>query len=354
MGRVGIKDIAARANVSTATVSYVLNGTRNVKPTTKERVLRVIEELNFKPNSIAQSLKNRRTDTIGVIAEDVTVFNVPEIIDGINDFADRHDLHILLTNLRLDKRIGKKFDRVESYARYVENAVSDLQGKQVEGIVYIGVHPRDLSGTIDTHGKPIVYTYCYSQDEITIQYDDEQAFYDATAYLVNQGHSKIAVISGILDSLPSRMRFNGYYKAANEYGLPSNPQWIRMGDWEAESGFRLTQELLALEDPPTAILAMNDVMAAGVLRAASEAGVSVPQQLSVIGFDNREFSEYLTPRLTTLELPLHEMGYRAMESLAKIIRGEEVERKLSPACRIILRESVAPPREAAFTNGIFI
>ncbi|MBB6633800.1 LacI family DNA-binding transcriptional regulator [Cohnella thailandensis] len=343
MSKVGIKDIAARANVSTATVSYVLNGTRNVKPATKERVLRVIEELNFKPNAIAQSLKNRRTDTIGVIAEDVTVFNVPEIIDGINDYADRHDLHILLTNLRLDKRIGRGFDRVESYRKHMENAVAELQGKQVEGIVYIGVHPRDLTGMIDTHGKPIVYTYCYTQDDISIQYDDEQASYDAMAYLVKQGHSKIAIISGTMDSLPSRMRFNGFYKAVTEFSLPFNPDWIKMGDWETESGFRLAQELLSLPEPPTAILAMNDVMAAGVLRAASEAGVAVPGELSVIGFDNREFSGYLTPRMTTLELPLHEMGYRAMDSLMKAIRGEEVDRNQSPACKLILRDSVAPP-----------
>lgn len=94
MSNISIKDIAARANVSTATVSYVLNGTRNVRPKTRERVLAVIEELNYKPNDIAKSLKRRRTDTIGVIAEDVTVFNTPEIIDGINDYGDRHDLHI--------------------------------------------------------------------------------------------------------------------------------------------------------------------------------------------------------------------------------------------------------------------
>lgn len=104
MKKIGIKDIALRANVSTAIVSYVMNGTRNVKPETKERVLKVIEEFNYRPNAIAQSLKSRRTNTIGVIAEDITVFNTPEIIDGINDYAEQHDMHILLTNLRLQKR----------------------------------------------------------------------------------------------------------------------------------------------------------------------------------------------------------------------------------------------------------
>ncbi|MFC5530542.1 LacI family DNA-binding transcriptional regulator [Cohnella yongneupensis] len=346
MSRIGIKDIAAKANVSTATVSYVLNGTRNVKQNTKERVLRVIEEMNYKPNDIAKSLKSQRTNTIGVIAEDVTVFNVPEIIDGINDFADRHDLHILLTNLRLDKRIGRKFDQVDSYRKYMANAVSDLLGKQVEGIIYVGVHPRDLTGLVDTSGKPIVYTYCYTQQDISIQYDDEQAAFEAMSYLISKGHRRIAIISGMMDSVPSRMRFNGFYKAVTQFELPFDPQLIKMGDWEAKSGYELTKELLALPEPPTAVLAMNDVMAVGVLRAASEAGVPIPQRLSVIGFDNREFSDYLTPRITTFDLPLHEMGYRAMDSLMRSIRGEEVEQKQSPACRLVERDSVAPPQQS--------
>ncbi|AZN39359.1 LacI family DNA-binding transcriptional regulator [Paenibacillus albus] len=344
MTRIGIKEIAAKADVSTATVSYVLNGTRNVKHKTRERVLRVIEELNYKPNDIAKSLKSRRTNTIGVIAEDVTVFNVPEIIDGINDFADRHDMHILLTNLRLHKRIGHNFDQLDDYRKYAENAVNELLSKQVEGIIYIGAHPRDLTGLIDTAGKPIIYTYCYTQNDPSIQYNDEQASFEAMSHLASQGHTRIAIISGIMNSLPSRLRFNGYYKAITEFQLPFDPQLIKLGDWEAESGYRLTQELLALDERPTAIVAMNDVMAVGVLRAASEAGVTIPHDLSVVGFDNREFSSYLIPQITTMDLPLHEMGFQAMDSLMCIIRGETPDpANHLPACKLIERDSVAPP-----------
>lgn len=224
-----IKDIAARADVSTATVSYVLNGTRNVRPKTRERVLAVIEELNYKPNDIAKSLKRRRTDTIGVIAEDVTVFNTPEIIDGINDYGDRHDLHILLTNLRLDKRIGRDFEHTDKYRKYAASAVSELLSKQVDGMIYIGVHPRDLTGLIDSEGKPIVYTYAYTQNDMAIQYNDEQASYEAMSYLVARGHRRIAIISGLMDSIPSRLRLNGYYKAVTEFELPFDPVLIKWG-----------------------------------------------------------------------------------------------------------------------------
>ncbi|MFD3260623.1 LacI family DNA-binding transcriptional regulator [Paenibacillus lentus] len=345
MSNISIKDIAAKANVSTATVSYVLNGTRNVRPKTRERVLAVIEELNYKPNDIAKSLKRRRTNTIGVIAEDVTVFNTPEIIDGINDYGDRHDLHILLTNLRLDKRIGRDFDSVEKYRKYATSAVSELLSKQVDGIIYIGVHTRDLSGLIDTEGKPIVYTYGYTQDDVAIQYNDEQASYEAMSYLVQKGHRRIAIISGLMDSIPSRLRLNGYYKAVTDFELPFDPLYIKMGDWERESGYRLTMELLALPEPPTAIVSMNDVMVVGVLEAANEAGVKVPADLSVIGFDNREFSDYLTPRITTMDIPLHEMGYRAMEVLHDFMRGKKSEPMKMPVCRLIERDSVAAPKK---------
>ncbi len=342
--KIGIKEIAAKANVSIATVSYVLNGSRNVRLKTKERVLKVIEELDFKPNDIAKSLKSKRTNTIGVIAEDVTIFNVPEIIDGINDFADRHDLHIVLTNLRLHKRVGHHYSEVETYRKYAANAVSDLIAKQVEGMIYIGIHPRDVSGLIDTRGKPIVYTYCYTQNDLSIQYNDEQASYDSVKYLFDKGHRRIAVITGLMDSLPSRLRFNGYYKAIMEFELPFEPQLIKVGDWGLDSGCRLTKELLELSDPPTAVLAMNDVMAAGTLRAAREMGVDIPADLSLIGFDNREFSDYLKPSITTMDLPLHEMGYSSMNSLLRLINGDEAIPDKVPLCKLLERESVASPK----------
>lgn len=343
MSRIGIKDIAKRANVSTATVSYVLNGTRNVSPETRERVLRVVEELNYTPNDVAKSLKSRRTNIIGVIAEDVTVFNVPEIIDGINDYADQHDMHILLTNMRLHKRVGHNFDHIDAYKKYAENAVADLISKQVEGIIYIGVHPRDVTGLIDTQGKPTVYTYCYADSEISIQYDDEQASYDAMKYLIKHGHQKIAIISGLMDSLPSRLRFNGYYRAITEYELPFNPNYIKVGDWGMESGYTLTKELLQLEqsERPTAILIMNDIMAVGAMRALSKAGMVIPDDMSIVGFDNREFCEYVNPRLTSMDLPLHRMGYSAMEILVSKIKNKEVDVDLSPKCTLIERDSVA-------------
>ncbi|CAM3654624.1 MULTISPECIES: LacI family DNA-binding transcriptional regulator [Saccharibacillus] len=341
MKKIGIKEIALHAEVSTATVSYVLNGTRNVSFKTKERVLKVIEELNYMPNDIAKSLKSNKTNTIGVIAEDITVFNAPEIIDGINEYAEKNDLQILLTNLRLQKRVGYDYANTEAYQKRAQEAVSSLLSKQVEGIIYVGVHARDITGLINTYEKPIVYTYCYAEGESSIQYNDEQAAYDAMTYLVGKGHTRIGIISGLMDSIPSRLRFNGYYKAMTEFQLPFDPQFIRIGNWGSESGYRLTGELMQLTNRPTALLIMNDLMAVGALKAAAEQGVSVPSDLSLIGFDNREFSAYLSPGITTMDVPLHEIGILAMKTLRSKIDGQPVPEEEAPLCTLIERESVA-------------
>ncbi|MNK81057.1 HTH-type transcriptional repressor PurR [compost metagenome] len=162
--------------------------------------------------------------------------------------------------------------------------------------------------------------------------------------MVKKGHTDIGVICGSLNSIPARLRFNGYYRAVSEFLLPIKPELIKIGDWEAESGCRLAKELFGLPQRPTAIMAMNDVMAAGVIQAATESDLCIPEDVSLVGFDNREFSAYLIPNLTTMDLPLHEMGMQAMEVLSDLIEGiEEGKQVEQPLCKMIERGSVASP-----------
>jgi LacI family transcriptional regulator len=153
---VKLKDIAERASVSIATVSYVLNNTGKISQETREKVLRILQELNYKPNQIARSLKVKKTSTIGVIVEDITVFNAPEIIDGINQYAEELGFSILLTNLRIHKRIGNKFDEIDKCKDLISSAMDELLGNQVDGIIYIGVHIRDVTALIPKVEKPVV------------------------------------------------------------------------------------------------------------------------------------------------------------------------------------------------------
>ncbi|WJP99065.1 LacI family DNA-binding transcriptional regulator [Geobacillus stearothermophilus] len=340
---VTLKDIAERAGVSTATVSYVLNNKGNVSEETRQRILNILNELEYKPNQIAKSLKMRKTSTVGVIAEDITVFNAPEIIDGINEYAEEHGFSILLTNLRLYKRVGNNFSDTEKYKPLITNALDSLLSKQVDGIIYIGIHPRDVTGLIRQIDKPLVYTYCFANSGYSVNYDDELASFEATSYLIEKGHKRIALISGLIDSIPAHKRFNGYHNALMKHQLAFDPLYVKTGDWSYESGYKMAKDLLLQKVPPTAILAMNDLMAGGVLEACRELKVRVPEDVSVIGFDNRECSMYYTPKLTTMDLPLREMGYLSMEKILGLLdnKGQSLELNTKLKCKLIERESVS-------------
>jgi LacI family transcriptional regulator len=345
---VRIKDIAERANVSTATVSYVLNGSGNISGKTREKILKIIEEMNYVPNHIAKSLKMKKTGTIGVIVEDMTSFNSSEIIDGINEYADKNGLSILLTNMRVVKLVGNNYLNTELCRELAPKAVNELLNKQVDGLIYIGCHPRDVSGLIPDGRRPIVYTYCYTSDnkDYSVNYDDELAAYEATRYLFGMGHRKIAVISGAIDSDSSRKRFNGYYRAVMDHQMVFNPALIKTGDWEYQSGYELMKDLIAGDERPSAILAMNDLMASGAIEACQESGLSVPSDISVMGFDDREFSAYIRPKLTTMALPLHDMGRKSMETLAQIINNDaSPELPETLKCKLVERDSVSNPGE---------
>lgn len=343
---VRIKDIARKANVSTATVSYVLNDSGSVSEETRKKVLQVIEEMNYKPHTIAKSLKLKKTHTLGVVVEDITVFNAPPIIDGIHTYAEAHRFNLILTNMSLHKRLGRSYDLPETRSM-APKAVKELIDRQVDGIVYVGVHTRDVTGLLPEFSKPVVYTYCYTTDpkDYGFNYDDEYGAYEAADYMAKRGHRRIALISGTIDSVPAHDRFQGYIRALAENRLEFNPLYVKTGDWEVESGYRLAGELLSLEQPPTAILAMNDLMAAGAMRACEERGLSIPEDISLMGFDNREFAEFIRPGLTTMALPLRELGEKAAETLIGIVNGElpPVRRIQTekPKCMLVERGSVS-------------
>ncbi|QGQ46476.1 LacI family DNA-binding transcriptional regulator [Metabacillus sediminilitoris] len=346
---VTIKDIAIKANVSTATVSYVLNGTGTVSEKTRKRILQIIEDLDYKPNQVAKSLKLRKTKTIGVIVEDITVFNAPGIIDGINEYAEKLGFSILLTNLRLFKRVGNNFSvNIEQCREVAKQKIDELLSNHVDGIIYVGVHPREVSEIIGEVNKPFVCTYCYSTDNThySINYDDEQAAYDATNYLISFGHKKIALISGLIDSQPAHARYSGFYSALKQNNLPFHPSFIKTGDWEFKSGYQLTKELLETsEEVPTAIVAMNDLMAGGALEACREIGFKVPEDISIIGIDNQECSQYFIPPLSTMGLPLREMGHHSMETIINILDKKDSDHNVMDKlkCHLIERKSVAAP-----------
>jgi LacI family transcriptional regulator len=340
---VNIKDIAKKAGVSTATVSYILNNKGKISEKTRSRVFKIVNETSYRRNTIAKSLRTSKTNTIGIIAEDITVFNTSNIIDGINKFVEEQGFHVILTNLRLNQRLGLNYSDIKSCIDEISESIEVLLSRQIEGIIYIGVHPRDVTGIIRKVNKPVVYTYCYTtRDDYCVSYDDKLAAYEITNYFLKMGHKKIAVISGPVDSLATSERIQGYKEALRDSNLSYKPAYIVSGEWDFDSGVRALKKILSKHgEPPTAIFAMNDLMAAGAIEAAFSLGYTVPDDFSITGFDNREFSGFYRPRITTMGLPLNEMGTKSARILIDIINGKRVSKELYKIkCRLIKRDSV--------------
>lgn len=341
--KINIKDIAEKADVSIATVSNVINNRGRVGEETRKKIMNIIETYNYQPNELAKNLKLNKTDSIGVIVEDISVFNAPEIIKGIYAAAEEKQLSILLTNMGLFSKSGNHFPDIDKCKKLALPLYRQLVKSQVEGIIYIGVHPRDITGIIPDLKIPIVYTYCYTRNEhdYSVNYDDEGGSYQLTKYLIGRGHSQIGLISGLINSKSTYARFQGYQKALSEHLLMFNPQFVKTGNWEYESGYRMARDLVKEATKPTAIIAMNDLMAAGAIQAIKEKQLQVPYDISVIGFDNRELSGYHSPKLTTMSLPLEEMGMVAMKILDQIKHNQKVDhKKYLLDCRLVERESV--------------
>lgn len=349
MSEIRMKDVAKLANVSTATVSYVLNNTAQVSDKTRIRVLHAVDQLKYQRNTIAKTLRTRKSATIGVMVEDITVFNAPGLIDGINAFTDEVGYHIILSNLRLNLRLHHDYKRLPGYQDLISEAVSVLLSRQIDGMIYIGEHTRDVTDLIAAAGTPCVYTYCYTRnaDDCSINYDDRRAAFDAVSYLIDTGHRRIATVTGLADSMPARQRLKGYRQALEANGLVYDEALVAEADWESPSARECAAQLLGADDRPTAIFAMNDLMAVGAIEAAMQLGLSVPEDVSIFGFDNREFGAFHRPKLTTMDLPLHGMGERSAQVLLELIRGRKpAERAIWMPCTIVERESTAPRKDS--------
>ncbi|MCL2718805.1 MAG: LacI family transcriptional regulator [Lachnospiraceae bacterium] len=339
-----IKEIARLAGVSTATVSYVINNTKNVLPEKRQRILDVIEQSGYQPNHIAKSLRVKKTYTIGVLAEDIRGFTVPAIINGLTEYAEKEGYYILLNDLRMMENLLNRYDMIGQYKDKVNKAISLLLHRaMVDAIIYIGMSDRDITGIINEINKPLVIAYSTTNDSYarSVTYDNEYISRNVIEHLLEAGHRRIAIITGPLNTSPACMRMRGAEKAFAEAGLELDEALVRHGDWEYNSGYIHAIDLIKAR--PTAIFAMNDLMAAGAIAAIHHAKLRVPDDISVFGFDNREIASLLQPKLTTVEIDLKGIGSTAAQMALKGIRGES-----SPECcrvipsRLILRETVAP------------
>jgi Transcriptional regulators len=336
-----MKDIAKIANVSVATVSKVLNGLGGISQETTEQILSIAKDLNYRPNLYARNLKTRQSRTIGIITEDMTVFNAPPIIDGIGACCEKRGYHNLLENLRLIRIGVDPLLDVNDHSLTVNDAVDFMMSMQVDGLIYLSCHSHKvlhLPCIRDTH---FVCTYCSCTDPNvpSILYDDKKAGYDVAKFLLNEGHTSIGVITGPATSNHTIKRITGFQEALFDFGKPYNPKLTVAGDWSRDSGYIKAEQLI--KAGVTAIFSQNDIMAMGVMDYCTQQGITVGKDISLIGFDNREISTVSRPALSTVELPLFEIGHRSASILIDMIEGlPNIETgEIMLECSIIERES---------------
>jgi LacI family transcriptional regulator len=328
-----IREVAESAGVSYATVSHVINNTRVVTPETRQRVLDAMAELNYRPNALARSLRQGKTNTLGLVLPDSANPFFAEISRFIEDEAFNKGYSVFLCNTELDTQ------RELFY-------VDVLSKKQVDGIIFVAAGDQtDSLDFLAGEGMPVVMI---DRNVPNVQVDavltDHQlGGFLATQHLLQLGHTRIACIAGPSSITPSSERITGYRNALEQAGIPFVEKLLIRGDYHAQSGMEITHSLLKMDPRPTAIFALNDLMALGALRAAAEAGCSVPSDLAVVGYDDLELSQFTNPPLTTIAQPKKEIGVQAVRLLVERItqNGRPPNRLILPP-ELIIRRSTQP------------
>lgn len=330
MKRASLKDVATRAGVGLGTASRVINGNRNVKPVTREKVLKAIEELNYRPNNIARSLKINATRSLGVLLTDLKSGFDTEIVRGIESEAGKKNYSIFLTNT------NKERSRMISC---IENFVE----KNVDGIIIIGGEiTEEFYADIRQFHIPLITVSCESNIEPEEQYasiaiDNEQAAYEVVEYFIKKKHKRIAMISGEKDEINAGIpRIKGYQRALSKYGISFKKEYLIEGNYTFAAGYEAAKQFLAISERPTAIFAASDAMAIGAEKALLEAGIKIPEEIAVFGFDGLDFAEYVHPSLSTVVQPRYEMGILAMQRMFEFLNG-----KNNGNSKVIMKHSLA-------------
>jgi DNA-binding LacI/PurR family transcriptional regulator len=328
-----IIQVAKRANVSTATVSRVLNGFPGVREKTVQRVRRAIAEVNYVPNPNARSLRVGRTRLFGLIVSDVNNPFFPELIDAFEALAAAEGIEVLFTHTNYDPKrlhncIRRMIERsVDAIAVMTSEVEEDaLQQASRAGIPVVLMNQRNLAGKYPN--VPVEYT---------------AGFREALEHLLSLGHRDIGFIAGPQWLNSARGRKDAFTAALKAHSVHVRNEWIAIGDMRVEGGRKAMDALLARCPRPTAVVASNDLMAVGALQAAHAGRIHVPRDLSIIGFDDIPISGMVHPPLSTIQHPRREVAARAFGCLLQTLKGQKVETETPLQPHLVIRSSTAPP-----------
>lgn len=323
-GPVTIREIAKRAGVSIGTVSHVINGTAGVREQVRQRVLEAIRSLNYQPSQLGRGLRRNQTSMLGMIIPDVTNPFFPAVIRGVEDVAYRRSYRVVLCNTDNDRKEISYLNELESY--------------RPAGLLLIPAAESRVAAPLNrlaASGAPVV---CIDRQPPgwkgdVVLVDNEEGTYNATRHLLRMGHRKLAVITGPQHLANAVQRLKGFQRALKEAKISIEPEYIQEARFDRHSGYDAAMRLLRMLPRPSAILACNDMMALGTLQAVRESNLRCPEEVSIVGFDNLEFTEFTAPALTSVHQPGYQLGATAARRLLERLDG------LSPEPRTIVLQT---------------
>ncbi|XEC94646.1 LacI family DNA-binding transcriptional regulator [Paenibacillus tarimensis] len=332
---VTIKDVARLAGVSPSTVSRVISNHPRISKATAVKVREIMEQIGYHPNVMAKSLVSKTTSTLAIFlprpAEELFLnLFFSEFIRGMVARASKSGYDMMITSST------SEHDEVAAITRLVRS-------KRVDGVILMSSRRNDpVVHYLEEQQFPFILIGRNEEypDIMSVDNDNVQASYDATKHLIDRGHTRIGFVSGPPHLIMSKDRMKGYEKALREANLPLNPQWIVEGEFLQESGYRAMSLIMSLLDRPTALVVIDDVVAFGIVRGLNEIGYSVPQNMSLISFNNTALTELSSPPISSVDISIYQLGYLASQNLIQAVKGESKERyRMIVPHRLVVRDS---------------
>lgn len=337
---ISIRQVAQDAGVSISTASRVLNHSDHpVKDETAQRVIEAAERLGYAPSALARALVTRRSGIVGALVGDNADPYFATIVHGIHEVVQHNNALVMVCNTLRDPEV--ELDYFQTLASYHADGII-LAGGALSGSGYVE-RLKAASERYCRDGGQIVTLSERQFHMSSVRVDNIQASFDMVTYLATLGHQKIAHVSGPSELMTTNLRAEGYLRALDDANIPFRAEYLVAGDFTFEAGLAAMVELAELPVPPTAVLAASDLIAIGCVVKALELGLNVPADISIAGMDNIEAARYLTPQLTTVNIPMAEIGRKAAGLLFARIGGEDVPDTVVLPHSLVIRGSTAPP-----------
>ena len=332
-----IYDIAQKLGLSTATVSNALSGKGRVSEARRQAIIDTATEMGYDFNRIRVSSPRR---SIAVFVETLSILFCTKVTEGICRAAEKSGYQVNLYNLDIlypENNINPAREQIHEKLRRV---VTQFDAATA-GVIYVSQYPRDVTGIMPPLPCPVVYAYCYTNDGApSVNTDDQQGAYIAVQHLLSLKKTNIAMVSGPINSVPMTKRFSGYQRALIDAGMSVDLQMVKLGDWDIQHSCEIMEALLRFNPRIDGVFCQSDHIALGVCQAIRNAGLQIPRDIAVVGFDNYDFAALVSPSLTTIDQPLDDIGRIAFSQLQSCIEKREIENSsILLSARLIVRES---------------